>query len=113
MSAAPPTLTAIVGVLLGLGLGTLAFRMGSAAFEGRAGLPRQLGAALEWLPAAALAAMVALAFMPKGELASDSLDLGPLAAALVSGLVGHRTRNLLLGVGAGLLAYWLFRAWVV
>lgn len=102
-----PAIGDVVAVALGLGLATLAFRLGFAELRGRASMPAGLHRALAWVPVAALAAIVAPALAP----ASGSPPIGAvLLAALVAGAIAYRTRNLLASVGLGMAVYWLIPA---
>lgn len=93
----------IVKVALGLGLGTLALRWGGAELRQHITLPASVEGALDWLPVAALAAMISPLFAPS---ATGEINLPFLLAALISALIGMRTRNMLWGVGGGLVAFW-------
>lgn len=99
----------LTGVALGLGLGTLALRIGGAEMRHRIRLSATAERALEWLPVAALAAMISPLFAPTD---SPHLPIPLWLAALASTAVVYRTRNMLWGVGGGMLIYWL-AAWFV
>lgn len=98
---------AALRVALVLGLGTLALRIGGGELRRRLDSLGPVEGVLEYLPVAALAAMVLPAFVPIGGAIVDPLAM---AAAGASAFVCFRTRNLLLGVGAGLLVYALLAA---
>ena len=97
----------IVAVGLGLGLGTLAFRLVFAGLWGRWSIPTRARAALEWVPVAALAALVSPAVVPQ-QWTDSAVAL--LAAALVTCWATWWTRNLFVGVGMGMALYWTLAA---
>ena len=94
-------------VAIVLGLGTLALRVGSGLLRQRLVLPGRLEEALEWLPVATLAAMIAPVFAPS-DLAEKNVEV--LVAATITAWIGFKTRNLFLSVALGLLAIWLFHS---
>lgn len=97
-----------------LGLGTLAMRIGGAELRHRMALPPTLRDALEWIPVAAIAAMISPTIVSPDLELSDlaSWDLPRLLAATVSACIGYRSRNMLWGVGGGLAVYWLM-GWIM
>ena len=98
-----PGLLEILAVALGLGLGTLALRLVFGELRGRVAIGSRVHAALEWVPVAALAALVFPAFSP----AVPAAPAVPrLAAALVTCVVAWKTRNLLASVTAGVASFW-------
>ena len=97
----------VVLVALFLGGGTLLFRWAHPAVGGRREAPPWLREALEWVPVAAMAAMVAPALLPTTAL--RAVYPGVLAAVVTGGVAG-RTRNLLASVVAGMLTFWSLKA---
>lgn len=104
----------VLKVAVCLGLGTLALRIGGAELRHRLALPPSVKEALEWIPVAAIAAMISPSIVPKNLHPSDlnSWDLPRLFAAGVSAWIGYRSRNMLWGVGSGLVVYWLL-GWAI
>lgn len=103
----PPGIFEIAAVALGLGLGTLALRLAFGELRGRVALGAGFRAALDWVPVAALGALVFPAFVT----ASGAGPAGArLAAALATCAVTWKTRNLLLAVAAGMASYWIVDA---
>lgn len=97
----------ILAVALGLGLGTLGLRLAFGELRGRLTIGPRLRAALDWVPVAALGALVFPAFLP----ASWAEPAGArLAAAAVTCAVVWKTRNLLLAVVSGMASFWLVGA---
>lgn len=93
----------VLAVALGLGLGTLGLRLVFGELRGRVAIGAGLRAALDWLPVAALGALVFPAFVT----ASGAGPAGArFAAALATCAVTWKTRNLLLAVAAGMASYW-------
>lgn len=104
----------VLKVAVFLGFGTLALRIGGAELRHRITLPPLAKDALEWIPVAAIAAMISPVIVPTDLDPSDlaSWDLPRLLAASVSAWLGFRSRNMLWGVGGGLAVYWLL-GWIM
>ena len=99
-----PRLAEAVLVALGLGVGTLAFRLACVELRGRWSPPASVESALAWVPVAALGAMV-VPFLLNGE--SGRVEISTLSGALMTVIVASRTRNLLLSVVSGWTTFWI------
>ena len=96
--------------VLAAGVLTYASRLSMIAPSRRVLLPDRLQRSLRFVPAATLSAIVFLeVFRPGG-----GLDLSPLnprfLAATLAVLVAWWTRSVFWTIGAGMAAFWLFRA---
>jgi len=99
--------TAAIAVVLGLGLGTLAFRLVFAELRHRCAFPPWLESALDWVPVVLLAALVAPALIPAADSGSPAPALG---AGLVTIVTTYRSRSLLLAVCLGMGTFWALGA---
>jgi branched-subunit amino acid transport protein len=103
--------TAELTLILGMASVTFAARYPVLAFLSRVPMPPSVMAALKFVPPAVLAALItpALLVAPDGRLALSPAN-ATLIGGIVAGLVAWRTHHLLLTLGAGLLAFWGWRA---
>ena len=97
-------------LIAGMALVTFAIRYPVMALVGKIPLPERIFRALRYVPAAVLTAII----VPSVVLSQDNhLDLrltnAYLIAALVSGVVAWRTRNVLLTIVLGMAALWVWR----
>ena len=100
----------VLGAILVLMLCSLLTRAGYMVFGDYLPLPEGLRRALRYAPAAALTGIIIPEILPwqAGEL--PTLDV-KAAAALFAVFLYWRTRNSLLVIVGGMVAYWLLRPW--
>jgi branched-subunit amino acid transport protein len=93
-------------LILGAGIATYAIRLSFVTFFGKREIPAFVLRMLRFVPMAVLSAII----WPQIFIANNALNLS-LAnprwiAGLIAGLIAWRTRNVLLTIGAGMLALW-------
>lgn len=98
----PSDLLAYV-TILGMGLITYLTRVGGLILMRRATFSPRVQSWLNHLPGALLVSIVAPVVFAHG--------MAEVAATLLTVVVASRTGNLLLAIGAGVTAIWLFRSW--
>ncbi len=102
--------TSLALTILGMGLITFGIRVALFLLPAHMILPVWLLRALRYVPAAVLSAII----LPELLLPGGALDLSLGNARLLAGLaaivVAWRTRNVLLTVGAGMIALWLLQS---
>ena len=92
--------------IVGAGAVTFALRLSFIALLGRIEIPRFLGRALRFVPAAVLTAvLIPLLLYDYGAL-EVSLGNERLVAGLVAALIAWRTRSVLFTLGGGMAALW-------
>lgn len=98
-------------MILGMMLVTFGVRYPVLALIGRVPLPERLFAALKYVPAAVLTAIIVPAvLMPDGETLALGLDNPYPIAAIIAVLVAWRTKSLLFTLAAGMAALWILQA---
>ena len=96
--------------IVGAGAVTFALRLSFIALLGRMEIPRFLGRALRFVPAAVLTAVVIpLLFYNNGAL-EVSLGNERLLAGAVAALIAWRTRSVLFTLGGGMAMLWALQA---
>lgn len=102
-------LALLIAILI-IGLFTFSFRYSSFYLADRFRLPGVLQQALQYVPVAALTALVipTLVFSQGG--LAIGLDNHRLLAGLLAGLVAWRTRNTLVTLVVGMSALWILQA---
>jgi len=94
-------------MLGGMVLVTFAIRYTPFAVAGRVEFPERLIRALRYVPPVVLTAIIVPAvLMPGGDTIQLSLTNAYLIGALVAGLVGWFSQNLLLTIVVGMAAFW-------
>lgn len=94
-------------LVVGMAAVTFLVRYPIMALVGRIPLPKRVFDALRYVPPAVLAAIIVPeVVMPGGQPVFISLENARLVAAIVTGLVAWRTKNLLLTIVLGMLALW-------
>lgn len=97
-------------VILAIGAITFATRLSFILFFSRMKVNPFLQRALRFVPPAVLSAII----LPELVLHESELDLSfsneRLLAGMLAALVAWRTRNVLLTLGAGMLALWMMQA---
>ncbi len=96
--------------IIAMGLVTFAIRLSLIALLGRFEVPPLISQALRFVPPAVLSAIVLPELLQPGGQLNLSLGNARLLAGLMAVLVAWRTRNVLLTVGAGMLALWLLQS---
>ena len=95
-------------LLLGMTLVTFATRYPLLAWFSKRPLPERFKAALAYVPAAVLTAIIVPGVLaPSGEI-SITLSNSALAASLAAALISWRTKNLLATIVFGMAIYWLW-----
>jgi branched-subunit amino acid transport protein len=97
-------------LIAGMAAVTIAARYPVLVLVGKINLPQGVLRALKFVPVAVLTAIIAPAVLfPR----SSQIEVGYtneyLVAGLVATLIAWRSRNLLLTIGAGMLALWAWR----
>jgi len=96
--------------ILGVGVGTYLLRLSFIEMWKWLRVPPLLMQALNYVPAAVLAALVLPALLRSGGSIDVSLDNLRLYAGLIALTVCWYTRNMLLTLGSGMSALWLLQA---
>lgn len=96
--------------ILAVAAGTLALRLSFIEMWKWLRVPPLLMQALEYVPAAVLAALVLPALVRSGGSIDVSFDNLRLYAGLTALVVAWYTRNILLTLGAGMAALWMLQA---
>ncbi len=96
--------------IIAMGLVTYAIRLSLIALLGRFEVPPLISRALRFVPPAVLSAIALPELLQPGGKLNLSLGNARLLAGLIAVLVAWRTRNVLLTVGAGMLALWLLQS---
>lgn len=95
--------------IIAIGVLTFGIRFSLIALSGAIAMPARLQRALQFVPVAALTAIIA----PELLLSHGTLDVSPgnarLVAGLVAVLVAWRTRNALLTIVLGMATLWLLQ----
>lgn len=100
----------LLGVILVLTLCSILTRAGYMLFGDYLPLPDGVRRALRYAPAAALTGIIVPEILPWQPGMAPSLDV-KAAAAVLAVLLYWKTRNSLLVIGGGMVAYWLLRPW--
>lgn len=100
----------VLGAILVLALCSLLTRAGYMVFGDYLPLPEGLRRALRYAPAAALTGIIIPEVLPWQVGDMPTLDV-KAAAALLAILLYWKTRNSLLVIAGGMVAYWLLRPW--
>ncbi|NLC35843.1 MAG: AzlD domain-containing protein [Alcaligenaceae bacterium] len=100
----------VLSAILVLALCSLITRAGYMVFGDYLPLPEGVRRALRYAPAAALTGIIVPEVLPWQAGAWPTLDV-KAAAALLAILLYWRTRNSLLVIAGGMVAYWLLRPW--
>jgi branched-subunit amino acid transport protein len=96
--------------IVGAGIVTFALRLSFIALLERIEIPRFLGRALRFVPAAVLTAvLIPLLFYTNGA-SGFSLGNERLLAGLVAVLIAWRTRSVLFTLGGGMATLWTLQA---
>lgn len=96
-------------LIAGMALMTFSLRYALLGLSGRISLSPKLRDALRYVPPSVLAAIVVpTVLMP----ADDAVLSARLIGAIAAIVVGHRTKNLLLTILAGMLVFFLWQ-WLV
>jgi branched-subunit amino acid transport protein len=96
--------------ILSMGVVTYALRLSLIALLGRFEVPAIVSRALRFVPPAVLSAIILPELLQPGGRLNLTLGNARLLAGLLAVLVAWRTRNVLLTVGAGMLALWVLQA---
>ena len=96
--------------ILSMGVVTYALRLSLIALLGRFEVPAIVRRALRFVPPAVLSAIILPELFQPGGRLNLTLGNARLLAGLLAVLVAWRTRNVLLTVGAGMLALWVLQA---
>lgn len=99
----------VVGIMT---IGTFALRLSFIGWLSGGAVPDRLRRTLRFIPPAVLAALILPALLGVGGEASWVERGFPVIAALIAVVVAWRTRNMLLPIGAGMIALWTLRALV-
>lgn len=97
-------------VIIGVSIGTYLLRLSFIELWKWLIVPPILMRALNYVPAAVLAALVLPALLRSGGAIDVSIDNLRLYAGLAAALVAWYTRNMLLTLGTGMAALWLLQA---
>lgn len=100
----------VFGAILVLALCSLLTRAGYMVFGDYLPLPEGLRRALRYAPAAALTGIIIPEILPWQTGTIPTFDV-KAASAVLAILLYWKTRNSLLVIGGGMLAYWLLRPW--
>lgn len=101
---------AIWAIIAALGVGTFATRLSFLALFARVEPPAWLRRALQYVPPAVLAAIVAPMLFTHPAGAAAAPDPARIAAALAAVAVAYATRSTLLTVVLGMAALWILQA---
>ncbi len=97
-------------LIAGMALVTFGIRYSMFAVAGRTEFPAGLMGALKYVPPAVLTAIIVPAVLiPDGGPVDVSLSNAYLVGALVAAGVGWFSKNLLLTIVVGMLAFWLWQ----
>lgn len=100
----------IWGTILIIGIATYGIRLSFIYLFGHLEtIPPRVSRVLRFVPAAVLAALVLPALLTVGPTAGDTLFDPRLAAGAIAAVVAWRTENVLLTIGVGMGALWLFK----
>lgn len=99
-------------MIVALGVGTFATRLSFLALFARNEPPRRVRRALQYVPPAVLAAIIAPLLFTRPPVESLTPDAARTAAAIVAFLVAWVTRSTLLTIVVGMLVLWGARALV-
>ncbi len=97
-------------IILGMTLVTFLPRYGTLALLGRIELPKPIFNALKFVPPAVLSAIVLPALLFKDDQLYIALDNSYLVAGIFAGVIAWRSRNLLLTIVLGMVAFLIYRA---
>ncbi len=97
-------------ILLGMGVVTYLTRLSLIALFGRLAVPPIIERALRFVPPAVLSAIIFPELLRPAGAFDLSLGNVRLLAGILAILVAWRTRNVLLTIGAGMVALWVLRA---
>jgi branched-subunit amino acid transport protein len=99
----------LVLIILGMVAATFVSRYPVLYFAGRGTLPDRLAFLLRYVPPAVLISIIAPSILYQDSELSIRLSNEYLAAALVTSLVGWRTRRMILSIVAGMVTLWAWR----
>ena len=101
--------TAILLMLIVIGIITFSFRLSFIALMDRLRLPLVLQRALRFVPAAALTAIIT----PELFIQNGAIFISPMNVRLIAGaiavIVAWRTKNTLLTIAIGMIALWVLQ----
>jgi len=97
-------------IIAGMGLVTFAIRLAPIALLERIEMPRLVRQALRFVPPAVLSAIIAVELLRPAGTLELSLSNTRLLAGVFATMVAWRTRNVLLTIGAGMIALWVLQA---
>lgn len=101
---------AIWGVVFAIGVVTFLVRVSFIALFGRLDtVPPRVKQALQFVPAAVLAALVAPSLVTIEPTLAATLTNPRLLAAAAAAAVAWRTENILATIGVGMVAFWALR----
>lgn len=99
-------------LILGMAIVTFAIRYVMFAVAGQLEFPAYLRRALRYVPPAVLTAIIVPAVLiPTGETVRLSYTNPYLIGAVVAGIVGWFSQNLLLTIVVGMVAFWGWQWW--
>ncbi len=96
-------------VIVGMGIVTYGIRLSMIVLLGRVEIPPVVRRALRFVPPAVLSAIIVPELLQPGGNMISPINPRVLAGALAA-LIAWRSRNTLLAIGLGMLAFWLLRA---
>jgi branched-subunit amino acid transport protein len=97
-------------IIVGMGLVTYAIRLAPIALLERIEMPPLMRQALRFVPPAVLSALIAVELLRPAGVLDLSLSNTRLLAGVLATLIAWRTRNVLLTIGAGMIALWVLQA---
>jgi branched-subunit amino acid transport protein len=98
------------GIIIALGLGTFATRLSFLALFAETEPPRWMRRALQYVPPAVLAAIIAPLLFTQRAGALPAPEMERVIAALLAFAVAYRTRSTVLTVVVGMAALWGLQA---
>jgi branched-subunit amino acid transport protein len=97
-------------IIIGMGLITYTIRLSPILLLERVGMPSELQQALKFVPAAVLSAIIFPELLMPGGTLDISLGNERLLAGVLAAVVAWRTQNVLVTIGAGMVALWILQA---
>ena len=97
-------------IIVGMGIITYMIRLTPILLLERVGMRSELQQALKFVPAAVLSAIIFPELLMPGGVLDISLGNERLLAGVLAGVVAWRTKNVLVTIGAGMVALWILQA---
>jgi branched-subunit amino acid transport protein len=96
-------------IMIGIGILTFIIRLSFIILADRLSLPAALQRALNFVPIAALTAILVPAIIQPSGILNISFTNGRLIAGTLAIIIAWRTKNTFITIGAGMLCLWFLR----